>query len=166
MLIGIIADTHDNLPRTREAVARLNRERVDLVLHAGDVNSPFVIGVLKDLAAEMIGVFGNNDGDREQLLKRCTEHRHLSFRGTFTRFSAGGLSVGLIHGSDLELLDALLVGRAFDLLVYGHSHQSEIRTHDTMLVVNPGEVCGYISGKSTIAIVETESRHARIIPLP
>jgi predicted phosphodiesterase len=35
-----------------------------------------------------------------------------------------------------------------------------------MLAVNPGEVCGYLTGKSTIAIVDTASRHARIIPLP
>jgi putative phosphoesterase len=166
VLIGIMSDTHDNLQRTKEAVARLNRENVGLVLHAGDVNSPFVIGVLKDLQSEMVGVFGNNDGDRELLAKKCAEHGHLSFRGTFTRFSAGDLSVGLIHGSDLELLDTLLTSGPFDLLVYGHTHQAGISRHGTMLAVNPGEVCGYLSGKSTVATVDTKSRHATIIPLP
>lgn len=166
VLIGIMSDTHDNLPRTKDAVDRLNKEKVDLVLHAGDFNSPFVIGLLKDLEPEMVGVFGNNDGDRDQLIKKCTEHRHLSLRGTFTRFTAGDLSVGLIHGSDPELLDTLLTCGGFDLLVYGHTHQAQIRTHGKMLAVNPGEVCGYLTGKSTVAIVDTASRHARIIPLP
>jgi putative phosphoesterase len=166
MLIGIMSDTHDNLPRVRDAVARLNREKVGLVLHAGDVNSPFVIGVLKDLESEMVGVFGNNDGDREQLTRKCAEHGHLSFRGTFARFTAGDLSVGLIHGSDRALLETLLATRPFDLLVYGHSHQADIQTHERMLAVNPGEVCGYITGKSTIAVMDTGSRHAQIISLP
>jgi len=166
MLIGIMSDTHDNVPRTKDAVARLNREKVDLVLHAGDINSPFIIAVLKDLESEMIGVFGNNDGDRQQLIKKCTEYGHISFRGTFTRFTAGNLSVGLIHGSDRELLDTLIAGRSFDLLVYGHSHQADIQTHGTMLAVNPGEVCGYLTGNSTVAIVDTAHRQATIVPLP
>ena len=166
MLIGIMSDTHDNVPRTKDAVARLNRDNVDLVLHAGDINSPFIIAVLKDLESEMIGVFGNNDGDRQQLMKKCTEYGHLSFRGTFTRFTSGNLSVGLIHGSDRELLDTLIAGGSLDLLVYGHSHQADIHTHGTMLAVNPGEVCGYLTGNSTVAIVDTANRQATIVPLP
>jgi putative phosphoesterase len=165
MHIGIMSDTHDNLPMTKDAVARLNREEVDLVLHAGDINSPFIMDVLSNLTSEMIGVFGNNDGDWQQLMKKCTEYGHLSFRGTFTRFMAGDLSVGLIHGSDRELMDTLLAGGSLDLLVYGHSHKADIQTYGTMLAVNPGEVCGYLTGKSTVAILDTENRQATIIPL-
>lgn len=165
MLIGIMSDTHDNLQRTKDAVARLNSEGVDLVLHAGDINSPFVIPVLKDLKSEMIGVFGNNDGDWQQLTRKCSEFAHLSFRGTFARFTSGGLSVGLIHGSDRDLLETLIAGRSFDLLVFGHTHQADIRTHGKMLAVNPGEVCGYLTGNSTVAIVDSADRHATIIQL-
>jgi len=31
--------------------------------------------------------------------------------------------------------------------------------------VNPGEVCGYLSGKSTIALFDTDRREAEIIEL-
>jgi predicted phosphodiesterase len=31
--------------------------------------------------------------------------------------------------------------------------------------VNPGEVCGYLSGKSTIALLDTVKREARIVEL-
>jgi len=31
------------------------------------------------------------------------------------------------------------------------------------LVINPGEVCGYLTGKSTIAILDTTKCDARII---
>lgn len=43
MRIGILSDTHDYLEMVDAAVGQLNRERVDLVLHAGDYISPFVI---------------------------------------------------------------------------------------------------------------------------
>jgi len=166
MLIGIMSDSHDNLSRTREAVSRFNTENVELVLHAGDIISPFMIGVLKDLNAKMVGVFGNNDGDRVLLEKKCAEHPHLSLKGTFTRLTVGKISVGLLHGSDLELLNTLMSSEGFDLLVYGHTHQADIRTNGKMLIVNPGEVYGYLTGKSTIAIVNTENRRAEIISLP
>jgi predicted phosphodiesterase len=35
MLIGLMSDTHDNLPQVDKAVRRLNEENVELVLHAG-----------------------------------------------------------------------------------------------------------------------------------
>jgi len=36
MLIGIMADSHDNLPKVRQAVEFFNQKKVALVLHAGD----------------------------------------------------------------------------------------------------------------------------------
>jgi len=33
------------------------------------------------------------------------------------------------------------------------------------LVVNPGEVCGYLSGKSTIALFDTVKREVRLVDL-
>ena len=41
LLLGIISDSHDNLPKIDAAVAKLNASRVDLVLHAGDYCAPF-----------------------------------------------------------------------------------------------------------------------------
>jgi uncharacterized protein len=166
MLIGIMADTHDNLQKTREAVARLNSEGVELVLHAGDFIAPFVIGILKDLEAPMIGVYGNNDGDRDMLLKKCAEHPHLFIHGTFSRIDAGGVTGGLVHGSDRDLLDTLISCGAFDLVVSGHTHRADVRMQGKTLAVNPGEVCGYLSGTSTIALADTRTGQAEILTLP
>jgi hypothetical protein len=33
------------------------------------------------------------------------------------------------------------------------------------IIINPGEVCGYLSEKSTIALLDTETREAKIIQL-
>ncbi len=40
MLIGLMADTHDNIHLIDRAVERFNEEGVELVLHAGDYVSP------------------------------------------------------------------------------------------------------------------------------
>ncbi|HIE47776.1 TPA: metallophosphoesterase, partial [Candidatus Bipolaricaulota bacterium] len=42
MLIGAVADTHDNLTLLRQALTLLKERGAELVLHAGDFVSPFV----------------------------------------------------------------------------------------------------------------------------
>jgi hypothetical protein len=49
MLIGIMSDTHDDIAQTKKAVAMFNRKKVEHVLHAGDIISPFMIDTLKEL---------------------------------------------------------------------------------------------------------------------
>jgi len=49
MLIGLISDTHDNLPQIEKAINYLNTADVKLVLHAGDYCAPFTITKFKEL---------------------------------------------------------------------------------------------------------------------
>ena len=49
MRIGIISDTHDNVPMVQRAVEIFNAEAVDLVLHEGDYVSPFAVKPLSGL---------------------------------------------------------------------------------------------------------------------
>jgi putative phosphoesterase len=165
MLVGLISDTHDCLPMVEKVVERLNEENVGLVLHAGDYVAPFVIPKFKGLKAKLIGVFGNNDGDRELLKRRFGEYKGLEVRGRFAAVAVGGLKVALLHGDEEELLKALIEGESFDVVVNGHAHRAETYQRGKTLVVNPGEVCGYLTGKSTFAVLDTSKREVRIVEL-
>jgi len=165
MLIGVISDTHDNMPMIEKAVKKLNEEKVDLVLHAGDYVSPFVIPKFKALNAKLIGVFGNNDGDHEFLKKRFSETENCEIRGRFAEIEVSGFKIALIHGDETELLNALINCECFDAVIHGHVHSLGVRKKGKTLIVNPGEVCGYLSGKSTMALLDTEKREAKIIEI-
>jgi hypothetical protein len=165
MLIGLISDTHDNLPQVDKAVRRFNEENVELVLHAGDYVAGFVIPRFKDLKARLIGVFGNNDGDRELLKLRFKENKRLEIRGNFAYIGADGLKIALLHGTDTELLETLIERESFDVVVHGHTHLAGVHKKGKMLVVNPGEACGYLTGKSTISLLDTAKRKAKIVRL-
>ena len=123
-MIGLMADTHDNLPMVDKAVQKFNVENVGLVLHAGDYVAPFVIPRFKVLKARFIGVFGNNDGDHEFLRKRFGENENLEIRGNFAGIDVDGTRIALLHGSDHELLEALIDSGGFDVVVHGHVHNS------------------------------------------
>jgi putative phosphoesterase len=171
MLIGIMSDTHDNLPMIDKAVRRLLNENVDLVLHAGDYIAPFVIPHFKPFKGKFIGVFGNNDGDHELLRGRFAEFG-LEIRGIFAEVKADDARIALLHGGEpgsvpgaSELLKSLLSSECFDVIVHGHVHEAKVNRKGKTLIINPGEVCGYLTGKPSIALLDTKTMQAKIIQL-
>jgi len=164
MIVGLIADTHDRLPFIDKAVERLNQEKVDLVLHAGDYIAGFSVQRFKSLKAPLIGIFGNNDGDHE-LLQRKFKELGAELRGRFAEIRVDGLRIAMLHGEEEELLNSLINTERYDFIVHGHTHEAKTYRKGKTLIVNPGEVCGYVSGKSTIAILNTETLEVKPIRL-
>lgn len=171
VLVGIMSDTHDNLLMVDKAVRKLLDEKVELVLHAGDYVSPFVIPHFKPFRGKFIGVFGNNDGDHEFLKRRFAEFG-LEIRGIFAEVNVGGLRVVLLHGGEpggapgpSELLRSLLSTKCYDVIVHGHVHEAKAYKKGNTLIVNPGEVCGYLTGESSVAVLDTKTMKARLVPL-
>ncbi|MEE9173164.1 MAG: metallophosphoesterase family protein [candidate division NC10 bacterium] len=62
MHIGLMADSHDHLPRTEQAVDLFNRHQVAFVIHAGDFVAPFALAPLERLQCDWVGVFGQRSG--------------------------------------------------------------------------------------------------------
>jgi uncharacterized protein len=165
MLIGAISDTHDNLPLIEKAVQILNQQKVDLVLHAGDYVAGFVIPKLAKVNCPLIGVFGNNDGDHELLKKRFSETTNCTIHDRFTQNTIQGYRIALLHGHETELLNAIVDSGYFDAVIHGHSHNRSIEQKGKTLSINPGELCGYLTGKPSIAILDTAKRQAQFIEL-
>ena len=144
MIIGILSDTHDNIPKIIKAVEVFNANKVKLVLHAGDFVAPFALLPLEKLDCDYIGVFGNNDGEKEGLREK-SQKRIRTGPLAIKKFKKNIL---LAHGMPQEILEKDKI----DFVIFGHSHRPEIRLQRKTLFVNPGECCGWLTGKSTIAI--------------
>jgi len=171
MLVGIMSDTHDHLPLVDKAVKKLIDEKVELVLHAGDYISPFVISHFKPFKGKFIGVFGNNDGDHE-ILKIRFEEFGLEIRGVFAEVKINGLRIALLHGGEhggppgpSELLKSLISAECYDVIVHGHVHEAKAYRQGKTLIINPGEVCGYLTEKPSIAVLNTKTMDVKIFPL-
>ena len=89
----------------------------------------------------------------------------MKITGTFARIDIGAMRIGLVHGNDRELLETLTMSGSLDLLVCGHTHRPEIRKEGALLVVNPGEVYGRLTCRSTVALVDTGKRSAEIVDI-
>jgi len=159
MLIGIMSDTHDNIPLVKKAIEIFNEKRVGYVIHAGDYTSPFTLKLFKELQCKYIGIFGNNDGDKLLLL----ESAEGNIRNQPYIFTLRDRKIVVMH--EHHVVDALADSGHFDLVIYGHTHKADVRKVKNTLVVNPGEVSTYLYGKATVALVDLEKLEAEIVEL-
>ena len=161
MKIGIISDTHDNLPRIKKAVEIFNRKKVELVLHAGDFVSPFTYLEFKNINCPLKGVFGNNDGDKLYLQEKFKVIGELYPAPYIVKIN--NKNVIMLHKE--KLIDALAESQKYEVIIYGHTHRTDLRKIGKTLIVNPGECSGWLTGKSTIALLDLETLKADIIDL-
>jgi len=159
MKIGVISDSHDNLPQIKKAVEIFNREKVELVLHAGDFVSPFTFLEFKNLNCPLKGVFGNNDGDKlylQEKFKGIGELYPDSYQTTLNH-----KNIIILH--EEKLIDALAKSQKYEVIIYGHTHRTDLRKIGKTLIINPGECGGWLTKKSTIALLDLETLEAKII---
>ncbi|MEM4671507.1 MAG: metallophosphoesterase [Desulfurococcaceae archaeon] len=168
MIIGVISDSHDNLHALKLVLRRLLEHRVELVVHLGDIISPFTVKLMKEVLGDIkvMAVKGNNDGDLYQLLALFTQYG-WAFKVEPGTVELRGKTVLLLHGygnvnETVSFVNALTRSLKVDMVLYGHTHKVSVEKIDGKLVLNPGEVCGYLSGSASYAIVDLKSLKAEI----
>lgn len=163
MKIGVLSDTHDNLANIRRAVALFAARGVGLLIHAGDVCSPFALQEFATLAAQgvrMHAVFGNNDGDRVMLVRRGADF--CDFHDGFAAVELEGRRIAVTHYPDLA--PALLASGMYDLVIHGHDHTVRAEGSPRRLL-NPGACSGYLAPRATVAVVDTADLSLEIVEL-
>lgn len=167
MLIGVVTDTHDDyrsIYRFGEVVRRMG---ISAVIHAGDWTSPFSMLKLRRAlgpGVPVYTVFGNNDGDRFNFAKRAAEAQ-IEVLGEAGVVNLGGVRIGVYHGTSELLVEAMARSGLFDVVIYGHTHRSDIRRVNGALVLNPGEACGCASERRTAAVLSTDELKIDLIEL-
>jgi hypothetical protein len=161
MLVGIISDSHDNLAALEAAVKLLNREGVEQVLHAGDIVAPFAAARLARLRAKLTCVYGNNDGERA-LLARRLEEMGASI-SDFAELELAQRRIALYHGTIAEVTSALVESGRYDVVVTGHTHRSEVKHRGRCLSVNPGELCGYLTGRRSLCLLDLGTMKVEVL---
>lgn len=157
MRIGILSDTHDRLPAIDAALAEFTRRGVETVVHPGDLVAPFAARRLLAWKGPLLVTYGNNDGERKGLKAALPQiqdgplHVDLAGRRVLVHHY-----LDWCHPADVE--------RA-DVIITGHTHEIVNERRDGRLFLNPGECCGWVAGRCTVAVLDTEGPSAEIIEL-
>lgn len=130
-VVGLISDTHVPI-RAEKVPAKVFRvfDNVDFVVHAGDLVR---LSVLDDLeqVAPVLAVYGNMDGpDVRGKLPRMSSFKIFDWRIGVTH------DPGALFG--LRKMREIVMKNGFDVLVYGHTHSSNVKWDKDVLFINPG----------------------------
>lgn len=165
MKIGILSDTHDRLPTFRRALQLFARLQVDAVFHAGDLVAPFAAKLLMAEADVLPAalfpgrvhvIYGNNDGERDGLQKILPQIVDGPLRVTLDTPGCGTGQTTIAMAHFIEWFKpADLVGA--NVVISGHNHTPAIETRQIsdreVLFINPGECCGWVNGRCTVALL-------------
>jgi putative phosphoesterase len=130
-IIGLISDTHIPLRATtlpKEIFTIF--QNVDYIIHAGDIVELTVIDELEQIAP-VLAVHGNMDTpETKNALPELNSLKIIDKK------------IGVIHNPDIlsgiEHMRELTKTNKFDVLVYGHTHNANIKWEEKTLYINPG----------------------------
>ncbi|OYT60664.1 YfcE family phosphodiesterase [Euryarchaeota archaeon ex4484_178] len=167
MKIGIISDTHDNREMTLKAINIFKDEGAKTLFHLGDFVAPFTLKLFEGF--NLYGVFGNNDGEKI-LLKKVAEDNDFVLEEAPLEINISNKNFILFHGwgsveKTKKFVESVAKSGDYDYVLYGHTHQRDLRKFGNVLLINPGEACGYLTGKVTIALLDMDTQEVNFLYL-
>ncbi len=161
MLIGVVSDTHNNIKNIKKIIALFNKEKVDFVIHTGDICNAKTFEKFSSLNCKLIGVYGNND--RNELgLEDISNKYSFEFQEPPKSINIGNRNIAIFH--EPNLIDNFLSrNQDIDVVLHGHTHRYRKEINNDVLYFNPGESAGMQKGKNAIGILDLEALTARRI---
>ena len=141
MKIAVVSDSHDHIWNMRKMVAQANDAGVELMIHCGDLISPFMLEELDLFQGHIHLILGNNSGDQVLLMKRLRKReQQVTFHGWMGQVEADGMNFGFVHAPDI----AAVIARSgdFDMVFFGHTHLWKQERVGNTILLNPGEIMG------------------------
>ena len=172
MIIGVMSDSHDNMLNVEKAFKVFSESNVEVIVHLGDIISPFIVRKMIQLSwsgLKIYAVYGNNDGDK-YLLQKLFNKNNWVISEAPTIIEISGKKLLLMHGYNgpdftKNLAYSIVRHMNIDILLYGHTHEKDYKIIDGKIVLNPGEVYGYLSGEASVALIDLEKMKVEFIKL-
>lgn len=155
MKFAIVSDTHGNIANFKKIIGWLNKEKIKIILHCGDIGSPESLEEsLVDFKGEFFGVFGNMDKDFKILIKEYNKIPKVKINENILETEIGERKIAITHfPSEAK---KLAESKKYDAVFYGHTHRPWEEKIGNCRFINPGESAGQFY-KPTFAIFDTDT---------
>lgn len=140
MKIGIISDTHDHGTNLKRAVRILYDEKVELLVHCGDITQPETALLMVEF--RLICVFGNLDAASGQIRQTLLSYDAKNYAGEQFTGEIDGIPVAVAHGNRPGSIEQFARSGKYQYVFTGHTHQARHEQINRTWVVNPGALGG------------------------
>ena len=121
MLIGVVSDTHNNLKNIDKIIYLFNKEKVNLVIHTGDIANAKSFEKFSNLKSALVGVYGNNDRN-EIGIEEVAEKNNFTFQEPPKLLSISNRNIAIFHEPDF-IDDFIVENKNTDVVLHGHTHR-------------------------------------------
>ena len=172
MKIGIISDTHDRLESVKRATEIFKDNKVEMIIHAGDWVSPFVLdyfdSAMDGFKVPVKSIFGNNEKGEDRFENHSeTLSNPIEFHKDPFEIEIDSKKILVSHGTDQEELQKMIDSQKYDVIFTGHTHKIRYEMIGKTLVLNPGSTSfvyeSRIIDKASVAIFDTKNNDVKII---
>ena len=152
MLVGVVSDTHNNQKNIDKIISIFNQEKVDFVIHTGDIASSKALERFSQLNCKLIGVYGNND--REEIgLSEVADRYNFKFQEPPYPIVIQERSIVIFHEPD-QIDCYLKKNKDIDIILHGHTHRYRNESKNGVLIFNPGESAGMLKGRNALGFID------------
>ena len=162
MKIAVMSDSHDHIENIERAVRMASKGEADILIHCGDLCSPFVIERLASFDGPVHIVFGNNDGDRFTIASMASDRSNVTVHGESGEIETGTGRIAFTHRP--EFGKGLASTGEYEAVCSGHTHKRLSLEARGGRHINPGEIMGLFE-KAGFIIYDTatgEQRHLEL----
>ncbi|MCP4343460.1 MAG: metallophosphoesterase family protein [Desulfobulbaceae bacterium] len=139
--LAILSDSHDQIANLRAAINYCNTSNIDVLIHCGDLISPFMLKELALFRGPVHLIYGNNVGDQHLISSRCgSDYPNISHHGMLGKFTCDDRKIAMVHYPEQARRLASL--SSYDIVCCGHSHRYGIEYLGSTLLINPGQLLG------------------------
>lgn len=157
MKIAIISDTHDNMANLEKFLALAEKEKIEGIIHCGDVTTPETLEWLTErFKGEIKVVGGNTEIRREEFAEVAKRHSNLEVFAEVgeweLEFKGVKAKVAFVHRPNKT--EELAQTKQYPFVFHGHTHKPWINQVGSVLVANPGTLGGVFTAP-TYATLDT-----------
>jgi len=156
MKISIMSDSHENWEKLSEAIDISNKQDCKYLLFAGDLISPQGVDVFSKFFGDVKIVFGNNENEKCQIIDKSKKYSNVGIFNEFYEEKIDSTRIFMNHYPKFSELACK--SNEYDLVIHGHTHSIRNEIINGCLIVNPGEIQGFITGVSSFMIYDTENK--------
>ncbi len=161
MKIQVVSDIHSRKIAIKKALEIGKKMGCEAIFFCGDTSDPETFSILCEDGRPLYAVLGNIETDIEKTKELAKNSPHVTFDPYVLTFAIDGKSIALTHYP--HSAEQLAKEETYDAVFHGHTYKSRIEYMGRVLIGNPGEISGHITGRRSFGVYDTTTGSFDII---